>query len=148
MLYSANKIMNELIRNIARIPRHKTLFLLILLLALAAVADRFCLQDKQVANGSAQMLTAGLPLPDEDTGNRAGTGAPSDNGAAAQLVQFISQKDSGPGRTRFHREAWGRSVLRTDRVSRTGILRTTAPMVSSDLGRLFTLVGAKPSGTS
>lgn len=141
--------MNELIRNIARIGRHKTLFLLPLLLALAAAADhRYCWQDDRAAVDSPQMLTAGLPSSNEDPGNRAGTSAPSDHGAAAQLVQFVLQKDNGPGRTKFQQKTCGRSVLRTDRVGRIGILCTTAPMISSDLGRQFTLVGAKPSGTS
>jgi hypothetical protein len=64
------------------------------------------------------------------------------------LVQFVFQKDNGPGRTRLHRKACGRSVVRTDRDSRIGVLCSTAPMIGSDLGRQFTLVGAKPSGTS
>lgn len=140
--------MNDLIRNIVRVGRHKALFLLPLLLALAAMADRHCWQDNRAAVGSTQMLTAGLPSPDEDPGNRAGTGDPSDNGAAAQLVQFVLQKDNGPGRTKLRNNACGRSSFWTNTESQIGVLSTTACMVDSDLGRLFTLVGAKPSGTS
>lgn len=140
--------MNELTKHIAPASWHKALLFVLLVLALASVADRYCQPENLAADGSPQTLTAGLPLPGEDTGNRAGSGVPSDEGAAAQLVQFVLQKDNGSGRTRLQPVSSGRSVARADRTSRIGILCTTAPMISSDLGRQFTLVGAKPSGTS
>ena len=140
--------MNELTKTIALTSRHKTLFLLVILLVVAALADRYYHQDQQVALASSQVLTAGLPSPDETPGNRAGTSAPSDDGAAAQLVQFVMQKDNGSGRTKLRGRVCGRSLIWTDTESQVGALISTAPMVDSRLGRQFTLVGAKPSGTS
>ena len=140
--------MNELTRHIARAGRHKALLLLILVLAVAAVADRFCLQDDRTTVDSSQVLTAGLPSPDKDHGNRAGTSAPSDEGAAAQLIQFVLQKDNGPGRTKLGNRTCGRSSVWIDTDSQVGALSTTTPMVSTKLSRQFTLVGARPSGTS
>ncbi len=140
--------MNELTKNIARVGRHKALLFLILLVALAAAADRYCLQDNQVVVDSNQMLAAGLPSPDEDSGNKAGTSSPSDHGAAAQLVQFVLQEDNAPDRAKLRDRTCGKSLFRTSIESQVGAVRTTAPMIDSRLGRQFTLVGAKPSGTS
>ena len=140
--------MNELTKNFTRASRHKTLLLLILVLTLAAVADRYCLQDDLAIVDSSQILTTGFSSPDEDRGNRAGTSAPSDNSTAAQLVQFIMPKDNGPDRTKFRDRTCGRSSIWTDKDSQNGDLKTTAPMIDSKLGRQFTLVGARPSGTS
>ena len=124
------------------------MLLLVLMLALAAVADRYCLQDNIATVESSQILTTGLPSHDEAPGNRAGTSAPSDDGAAAQLVQFIMQKDNGPSRTKLRDRTYNGSSVRTNTNSHVGALNTTAPMIDSRLGRQFTLVGARPSGTS
>lgn len=140
--------MNELTKTIALTSRHKTMFLLVVLLAVAGVSDRYYHQDTQVVIGSPQMLTVGLPTPDETPGNRAGTSDPSDDGAAAQLVQFVMQKDNGPGRTRLRTKILDRSSVWADAESQVGALFATASLVDSRLGRQCTLVGAKPSGTS
>ena len=140
--------MNELTKTIALTSRHKTLFLLVVLLAVAGVADRYYHQDQQVVIGSSQMLTAGLPTPDETPGNAAGTSDPHDDGAAAQLVQFVMQKDNGPSRTKLRTRIAGLSSARNDVKLQVGALFSTASLVDSRLGRQFTLVGAKPSGTS
>jgi hypothetical protein len=140
--------MNELTKNIIRASNHKTLLFLILVMTLAAVADRYCMQEDLATIDSNQLLAAGLPSHDGAPGNRAGNSAPSDDGAAAQLVQFIMPKDNGPGRTKFRDRTCGRSSIWTDKDSQNGALKTTAPMIDTKLGRQFTLVGARPSGTS
>ncbi|MDH4034880.1 MAG: hypothetical protein OEV80_13890, partial [candidate division Zixibacteria bacterium] len=133
---------------IARAGRHKALLCLILLLTLAAVADRFCLQTDQATGDSSRILTTGIPSSDSDPGNRASTSAPSGDDSAAQLVPFVLQKDNGPGRTKLRRGIGGRSPVWSDTDVHVGALCTTAPMIDTKLSRQFTLVGARPSGTS
>ncbi len=136
-----NKIMKIAVRN-------RALLLLVVILALVAVADHLSEHNQQVAAGGNQVLTSGAVSPDETPGKQAGNSTPTDDGAAAQLVQFVWQIDNGSARGRLRESSIDKWHFRTESASRIGQICATPSLIDSGLGRQFTLVGARPSGTS
>jgi len=144
--------MNELTRHIARACRCKTLLALFFVLALAAGADRLAVAYGPlgtVPTDSSVGLTAiDLPRPDVLPENMAGSGKPIDESTVCLQVPVGLKSDNGSGRSGHYVAGRSGSWVCFSHQNTTGLLCTTISSIDSDLGRQFTLVGARPSGTS
>jgi hypothetical protein len=145
--------MRDLTRHIAHARHCKVLLALLLVLALAFAADRLAASYGPLGSGGPTAGGAGLtaaepPIPAELPENMAGGGKPVGESSDCLLVPFVLKPGNGNGRIRPQAAlkvgSWTCVTRRYAAVS----LCPTASLIASDLGRQFTLVGARPSGTS
>jgi len=145
--------MSELTRHIARDSYCRALLTLVLLLALAGAADRLAAAYGPLGGGDNSGCRLGLSaangsIPEAPPENMAGTGKPVHTSSACLLVQYVLKDDNGNGRTKYYQAVRAGSEACVIRRFSPGRLCPTASLIDSDLGRQFTLVGARPSGTS
>lgn len=152
MLYSPDFNMNELTRHIARACRCKMLLALFFVLALAATADRLAVAYGPLGaiptESNLELTAVDPPRPDVLPENMAGSGKPIDESTACLQVPVGLKSDNGNGRSRLYVAGRNGSWVSFSHQNTTGLLCTTTSSIDSDLGRQFTLVGARPSGTS
>jgi hypothetical protein len=152
MLYSLDFSMNELTKHIARACRCKTLLALFFVLALAAGADRMAVAYGPLGmvptESSLELTAVDPPRSDVLPENMAGSGKPIDESTVCLQVPVGLKSDNGNGRSRHYVAGRTGSWVSSSHQSTTGFLCATISSIDSDLGRQFTLVGARPSGTS
>lgn len=152
MLYSPDFSMIELTRHIARACRRKTFLSLFFVLALAAGADRLAVAYGPLGtvptDSRVELTAVDPPRPDVLPENMAGSGKPIGESTAWLQVPVGLKSDNGNGRSRQSFAGRAGSWVCFSLQNNTGLVCTTASSIDSDLGQQFTLVGARPSGTS
>lgn len=104
--------------------------------------------DSQVVSLTGGSLQASLQLPDEAPENMSPNGLPAGNQAAWIALYLSVPVINGADQHRNYRHDLADVYQPKDHTTSRGNLPASTGLVSSRLGRMFTLVGAKPSGTS
>ena len=135
----------------------KIALIILLVLALsfdgAAAAGRLfasCdeIDQPEEENYEAPLLQQGPPTPEELPGNMANGGKPfTEQSAILQAVTFIKSDNSNKRYKVIHEKQFISASYYSLEQNKSVIINNSH-LVCSDLGRQFTLVGAKPSGTS
>ena len=94
------------------------------------------------------MLAPGPPSADEAGGERAPHSRPDTEQKACSIIPLSCNSTQGNDRLRHFVESRITLGLSARKARVVGVARSTTSLISSTLGRQFTLVGAKPSGTS
>ncbi|MFH1687811.1 MAG: hypothetical protein ABIE70_09860 [bacterium] len=151
--------MNDFSRKIVDISRIvlSLLFLGVLVTSMGSSADRLfgeLLDEAVLLSGGPGLGTTSLATTDDPVPAPEGRGkmAPGERSEShrsnSQITPLIIGQDKPPSRLKAAIVDCAESALRRAvDVSQTAVLSTSAA-VNSSLGRQFTLVGARPSGTS
>jgi len=144
--------MTDLIRHITRAGHCRPLMALAFLLALGGTADRLSaaygpLGGRHGSGPGLGLDAADRPTPARPSRNMDGHSRAVDESSICLSIPDVFQLDKGNGRAN-HRQAGGS-------VTQTGLLQVRAlcsvssstALIDSSLGRRFTLVGSRPSGT-
>lgn len=120
--------------------------------ALAAAADRLAVAYGPLGavptESSLELTAVDPPRHDVLPENMAGSGKPIGESTACLQAPAGLKSENGNGRSRQYFAGRTGSWVSFSHQNTTGLLCTTTSSIDSDLGRQFTLVGARPSGTS
>ncbi|KAA3633205.1 MAG: hypothetical protein DWP97_09645 [Calditrichaeota bacterium] len=108
-----------------------------------------CEEFDQIDTGQLDesQLRQGPPDPDQLPENMANSGSPNTEQYAYNSGRIILKVDNSESNQRYFQKDRLSACSKSTHSVKSDIVATTA-MVNSDLGQQFTLVGAKPSGTS
>ena len=147
--------MKKLLKTSLEAARIATVLLAMLAIVVsgAGAAHRVCadseLAAQTVDETSADVrLVAGAPDPDEAPEQMSPDGKPTTEQPARLVLSALSKYSNPDDRSKYGR---GVSIISISSLSGAKInypISTSINLVSSDLGKQFTLVGARPSGTS
>jgi len=155
LLYSRNFVMRKIIAKTVRFSRvAMTIFMLVALaLSGAGAADRlFSAYDRPVEEPESKpdqvALDVAVPGPEEAPENMAPTGTPNGEPNACFVVPLVLKSDNSSSRFKTEGDDSRESLKNAVIELRCKSVMTSSCLIDAHLGRQFTLVGARPSGTS